>query len=450
MDEPLSQDLLALAAERWPESIALRAGGDEWTYQELDYAASEVAGRVPAGERIAFRAEPTVATVVAVWGIPRGGGIAVPLDASLEPAPAAAIAERLGATLGHPEPGASVRAEVEPDDGRPALIISTSGSRGEPRGVLITFGNIKAAAFASQLHLGSRHGETWLLALPMHHVGGLSILWRAAHDGAAVSIHGRFDASRFIAELGKGVEWGSVVPTMLRRLVSAADGASYHALRGLLVGGASAAEDVLLDALAVGLEPLATYGMTETTAQLSTVHPGTAAESIGTVGYPLPGVNVTIDAPPGQVGPIHVDGPTVSPGYADAPPRQGPLETNDLGFFDAAGRLVVTGRADDVIISGGENVHPVTVENALLALPGVSCAVVFGVSDPEWGEAVVAVVEGEGLDPARVRSAAAEQLAAYAVPKEVHVVESIPLMGPGKPDRRAAMAMVYRGPSSGS
>lgn len=435
MQDDIAKDLLATAAATWPDSVALRWRDGAWTYRELDYAASEIAGRVPAGERVAFRAEMSPATVAAVWGIPRGGGIAVPIDPGLGASDAAELAGTFGATLGWPRDHERIRAEREAHPNASAFVIATSGSSGTPRGVIVTFGNIVAAAFASQLHLGSRAGDVWLLAMPLHHVAGLAILWRAAHDGAAVRLQESFDATGFAAALAEDVCWASVVPTMLRRLLAA----PMHApmLRGLLVGGAHTPEVLLEEAVERKIPALATYGMTETTSQACTVVPGQEPASLGTVGFPLPGVAISIDAAEGRAGLIRVDGATVSPGYIDEMPRQGPLITNDIGYFDAAGRLVVVGRADDVIISGGENVQPEMVERALCAIDGVAEAVVFGVEDPEWGQLVAAVVAADGLSANEVLSRL-EGLPRHAVPKRITVMKELPLLSNGKVDRERA------------
>jgi len=436
MDDPTYPDLLAAAARAWPEQKALTAADGDWTFADLDYAASEIGGRVPAGSRIAFRAEMSPASVAAVWGIPRGGGVAVPVDPSLDVKQAAAAAQRCGATLGWPEHPQAPSSEAEPTSDAPAYVVATSGSSGRPRGVVLTRGNIVAAAAASQTHLGTRPADVWLLVTPLHHVSGLAILWRSAHDGSRVVLHKGFDAAAVADAMASGVTWVSLVPTMLRRLLDLGEG-PWPTLRGALIGGAHAAPDLLAEAQALGVPVLPTYGMTETTAQAATVRPGNAAAAAGTVGHPLPGVEITIDAPPGQIGPIRVAGPTVSSGYVDEPARDGPLVTSDLGRFDSSGRLVVVGRSDDVIVTGGENVHPVSVEAALCALPGVTSAAVVGVADPEWGQRIIAFVSGSGLEGEAVRDSARAVLPRHAVPGRVFVVEDLPYVANGKIDRAA-------------
>lgn len=440
MDEPIPADLLATAAATWPAATALRIGADSWTYAELDYAANEVAGRVPAGERIAFRAAPTAAAVAALWGVPRGGGIAVPIDPNADAATAANRAAAFDATLGWPRSD-SLHNEFEPSAERVALIVATSGSSAAPRGSLVTFGNIAAAAKASQLHLGTRQVDSWLLAMPLHHIAGLAILWRAAHDGCEVIVQDRFDPAGFAEALRDGATWASVVPTMLRRLIEAAPLGSSSRVRGVLVGGDHSSDEMIAAANAAGLPALPTYGMTETTSQVATVRPGEAQAATGTVGFPLPGVQISIDAPPGEPGTIMVEGSTVSPGFADEPPRDGPLVTSDLGYFDSAGRLVVIGRSDDIIISGGEKIVPQEVEQALSLVPGVHDAAAFGVADDEWGHCVVAVVAAPGMTARAITEAVVDRLSRHAVPKWIEVVDALPRLSNGKIDRAAVRSL---------
>jgi len=425
-----------VAAQRWPRRVALRAGTDQWSFADLNYAATEIAGRVRAGSRVAFRAAMNVASVATIWGVPRGGGVAVPIDPALDAPAAAALADSLGATLGWPPPVGSDDVYPEPTPQRPVVIAATSGTGGTPRGVVLTAGNVEAAASASQIHLGTRESDVWLLAMPLHHVGGLAILWRAAHDGSQVVLNQGFEAAAVRAALDDGITWVSFVPTMLRRLL-AAPGGPWPSLRGALIGGAHAATELIEAAGAAGVPALPTYGMTETTAQACTVRPGNAAAAAGTVGHPLPGVEVTIDASPGVPGVISIAGPTVSPGYVDEPPRGGPFVTSDVGYFDPSGRLVVLGRNDDVVMSGGEKVHPGQLERALLAQPGVLEAVVFGLPDDEWGERVVAVVAGDDLAGDDLKAILARSFPRHAVPKVIRVVSELPRLSNGKADRAA-------------
>jgi O-succinylbenzoic acid--CoA ligase len=436
MDDPVAPDLLARAAERWPDRIALRTGAGQWTFSDLDYAAYEIAARIAKGSRVAFRAEMSPASIAAVWGIPRAGAVAVPLDPRLDVSAAAGLAESLGATIGWPPAAGPERAEFEPSPDRPVLIVATSGTAGRSRGVVLTAGNVVAAAAASRIHLGTRDSDVWLLVMPLHHVAGLAILWRAAHDGSQIVLHERFAPASVADALHEGISWVSLVPTMLRRLLDTNRG-PWPEVRGALIGGAHVSDELISAANEVGLAAVPTYGMTETCGQMATVRPPHWEAAAGTVGHPLPGVVISVSARPGEPGVLSVTGPTVSPGYVDEPIRSGPLATNDIGYFDGTGRLVVLGRSDEVVVTGGENVHPAAVEKALTALPGVVDAVAFGLPDEEWGERLVAVVSGEGITPDGLEAALAAVLPRHAVPREIRVDTGLPHLSTGKIDRGA-------------
>ena len=227
----------------------------------------------------------------------------------------------------------------------------------------------------------------------------------------------------------------SLVPTMLHRVLEVDEG-PYGGIKAVLLGGAPASRGLVERGLAAGLPVLQTYGMSETCSQVATVEPGQEQRSIGTAGRPLDGFTVTIDS-----GEIVVDGPAVFPGYLGEPPRVGSFRTGDLGRFDESGRLVVTGRTTDVIITGGENVRASVVEAAIAATPKVAHAVVVGVDDDEWGQVVVAVVETQHGVISDIEAAVERRVARHEIPKRWIVVQQLPLLATGKPDRREAKAL---------
>jgi O-succinylbenzoic acid--CoA ligase len=320
--------------------------------------------------------------------------------------------------------------------------VPTSGSTGVPKAVRLTSANVAAAVSASQARLGNGAGDRWLLALPLHHVGGLSVLWRSAAVGGAVVLQSPFDAVATADLLASGaVTYASLVPTMLARVLDAGP-SLYRGVRAVLVGGAAAPPRLMRRALDAGLPVLATYGSTETCSQIATVAPGEQEAATGTAGRPLDGLSVTVDADDGGVGEIVVEGEAVSVGYGLEPVRTGPLRTGDLGRFDGNGRLVVEGRADDVIRTGGEKVVPQRVEAALVDGVTVTAAAVVGVADAAWGETVTAlIVVGDGYDEEAVTRRARQSLAPHEVPKRLVVVDALPLLPNGKLDRIAATAL---------
>lgn len=301
----------------------------------------------------------------------------------------------------------------EPIDADVALVVPTSGTTGTPKGVELTHGHVAASADATSAFLEvdpTRH--RWLACLPLAHVGGLSVVTRAWHTGTPLDVHDAFDAAAVDAAARAGCTHVSLVATALARI----DAGAWE--RIVLGGSAPPAE-----------RPpncVATYGLTET------------GSGVVYDGVPLPAVEVCIDAPDGADGEILLRGPMVAARYRDGSPvvdADGWLRTGDLGRLDD-GVLTVYGRRGDMIISGGENVHPDPVEARLRAHPAIADAAVVGRADPEWGQRVVAVVElAEGatappLD--EVRAWVREALPPWAAPKELEVRPVLPRTALGK------------------
>jgi O-succinylbenzoic acid--CoA ligase len=313
-----------------------------------------------------------------------------------------------------------------------ASVVFTSGSVGGQKGARLTRSNWEAASQASVEHLGHGPEDNWLLAMPLHHVSGLSIVLRSAYAGGTVRMVPGFDPATFAGELRGGeVSMASLVPTMLSRVLDL-DPGPYSGLRAVLVGGGPIPDELLQRAASAGLPILPTYGMTETCGQVATLRPGSVVENKA---HPLPGVEIRIE-PDDR---IALRGPMVSPGYLGEPDRA-PGEwfvTGDLGRIDDDGALIVTGRADSLIVSGGENIDPAMVEAALMRVPGVDGAVVFGVPSEEWGMEVVCLYTGDA-GTIRIDSHLRGRLPSFMIPKRWHRVQEIPTTALGKPDRAEA------------
>jgi O-succinylbenzoic acid--CoA ligase len=233
----------------------------------------------------------------------------------------------------------------------------------------------------------------------------------------------------------------SLVPTQLGRLLALEPlWEPPRHLRALLLGGAAAPVALLDAARARGVPVLTTYGLTEACSQVATQAPGTPCSAAEGAGRPLPGIGVRV-----VDGEIQVRGPTLPSGYVggDPPPltADGWLRTGDRGWLDAEGRLHVLGRAGDVIVTGGEKVHPLEVERVLEAFAGVTAACAVGVRDPVWGQRVVALVvaqAGSNLDLADLWRWTREKLATFKRPRRMALVGELPLSPGGKLDRAAA------------
>jgi len=338
-----------------------------------------------------------------------------------------------------------------------AVVVTTSGSTGHPKSVAISRAALTSSALATADRLGA---GAWLLALPAGYIAGVQVLVRSLVAGREPAIlAGSFSAHAFAAAAAAmassdgGVRvptYTSLVPAQLQTVLDAIDGGDTAAARALegfeaiLVGGQALAPALAERAAAVGARIVRTYGSSET--------------SGGCVydGIPLPGVGVRIDE-----GEVQLSGPTLADGYLGDPEQTARVfvrdgatrwyRTGDLGSFDD-GRLRVTGRADNVIISGGVNVSLDRVERAVRTIEGLADAVVVPVSDERWGQASV-VVTAARVDAddatALVRAAVEAELGKAARPREVLVVDRLPLLPSGKPDRTALRALAADAAAAG-
>jgi O-succinylbenzoic acid--CoA ligase len=398
-------DWLYRAANRRPHGKAIEAAGSaELTYADLLAGAKERAVALPASGAVALDTTDSLEFVLALHSCLLRGIAAVPIDSRLSADERAARAAAAQAA----------REDV-------ATVMFTSGTTSQPKRVELTYGNWFANASGSALALGLDPAERWLCAMPLAHVGGLSILIRSTVYATTVVLHERFDTQAVLCELmsrERRITMVSLVPTMLARLLEAGL-REPPTLRWALLGGGPAPAPLLERAAAAGVPVATTYGMTE------------ACSQIATFGWPLHGVDVLT-----RDGEVLVRGPTVAPGSLA---QDGWLHTGDLGELDDRGRLVITGRKADTIISGGENVAPAEVEAVLLEHPAVADAGVFARADDEWGEAVIAAVvlrDGESLDVNALRAHCAARLAGFKVPKAFEARRHLPRTESGKLLRR--------------
>lgn len=334
-----------------------------------------------------------------------------------------------------------------------AVIVTTSGSTGHPKSVVLSRSALTSSALATADRIGS---GAWLLALPAGYIAGVQVLVRALVSGREPAIlAGSFSAHAFAAAAGAMASsdggaavpmYTSLVPAQLQTLLDAEDDGVRTGLRrfeAVLVGGQALAAPLAERAQAAGVRVVRTYGASET--------------SGGCVydGVPLDGVAVRIDD-----GEVQVAGPVLAEGYLGEPERTAAAfvhdaagrrwyRTGDLGTFD--GVLRVTGRRDNVIVSGGVNVSLDRVERLVRTLPGLGGAVVVAVADERWGEASVIAVPAADLAGTdvvallrEVRSAVGEALGAPARPRAILPVPAIPLLPSGKPDRAALRAAAAR------
>lgn len=323
-----------------------------------------------------------------------------------------------------------------------AVCVETSGSRGPPKIVPLTYKSIESSVRASRERLGNDADDRWLLCLPLNHVGGLSIVWRSLEAGGA-AIVAPFEASGGPIERHRPTI-ASMVPTMVHRLLDANPNA-LASIGTILIGGASAGMSLWRRARDLGAHLVPTYGMTEANSQVATLSPGDDRLNRGLVGAPLDGFAVTIIGHDGQpqadgvVGQITIEGPAVFSGYLGESPRPSPWPTNDLGRLSERGDLYIEGRVDDVIVSGGENVSLGRVAEIINGLVGIDDVCVVGIEDAEWGTVGGAmVVSGHGLTS--IRTIVGRELKAHERPKRWLQRGVIPKLANGKHDLAAVRA----------
>jgi O-succinylbenzoic acid--CoA ligase len=408
------------AARTRPEWTAVEDPERRLSYAELHSAALAEAHALSArgvapGDRVAIALPPGLAFARTLHACLLLGAAVVPVDVRLGPAErelvcdgaALVVQEPLMAPREVPSAGAGdAPLGARHDLGAVAAVIHTSGTTSAPRPVALTYGNFLWSALGSAVALDLDPRERWLCALPVSHVGGLSILVRSAIYATTAVIHPRFDTDRVLQALKeRDITLVSLVATTLARLLDAGL-VRPPALRCALTGGGPVPEALIGRARDAEVPVSATYGLTEACSQVTTGGPPLFCTRLRIAGD----------------GEILVGGPTVAPASRDS---EGWLHTGDFGALGEDGLLRVSGRIADTIISGGENVSPAEVEAVLEAHPAVQEAAVLGRADTAWGETVAAIVvpRSADLEAAVLKedllAHCAAHLAGYKVPKQL-------------------------------
>lgn len=455
-----------LAAERWPQVVALIDGDRELTFGALDREIQRLANALHnerPGPVIGIAFASRYRTALLCLAAPRAGLIPYPLNPDMPPAERDRLLYQAGAhtlvTSAEFEQGPGLR-RLDParldgavendaagwaDSAGLQLILATSGSGGRAKGVLHSGVNLAASVSAFLDRWPLNPGDRWLACLPPFHIGGLAIMYRCLAAGATAELHERFDVDRVWEALQRGrVSHISLVPAMLAALLERSMGTrAPSSLRMVLVGGAPLASELARRASSAGWPLCVSYGMTETAAVCAADCGAEAGEAPGVAGPLLPGFEAAV----GADGRLRLRGPALMAGYANPGLRPGFgldggwLVTGDLGVIDESGRLQVFGRADEVLVSAGELVHPLQVERLLTDCPGVREAAVGGLPDPFWGELVVAWYLGDS-EPQAVADWCRERLPSYLRPRRIRRVETLPTTGPGKLDRARLRTLI--------
>lgn len=435
-------DLLQRFARRRPNDTALvTEEGSAISAAELDCAAWRGvrqlqvlgAGR---GTVLALEGEPGPAWLAALFACWRAGVVAAPLNARQPPSERERAARAMACQLhwrvdADILQGSAVHAASAGDwrADQALLRVCTSGTTGAPRCVELVLRQFWYNTLGSNLRLGRRPGDRWLVCLPVNHVGALAALFRCLHNLSTVELHARFDAAVVGRRLDSGeVSLVSLVPAMLDAILDSRGPGPFPAsLRAILLGGAPCSGTLLERCRHSSLPVALSWGMTETASQLATRKPGDLS-ALGEGLPPLPFVRLEVN----ETGRLVIIGPAA----------RGRLVSDDLGEITAAGRVRVLGRSDQVMIRGGENIHPGEIESVLESHPGVREAVVLALDEPRLGQVPVAFVRATDLDPDTLLRWCREHLAGYKVPHRCVVLEHLPRSATGKVDRAGLLAML--------
>ena len=445
--------LLSTAAKEFPQEPALLAIGQSWNYRELDRLTRQTAGMLQqkglkAGDRLAVLSSNSPQCVILLWAIWRMGMVAVPLSTRW---PAPQVVHRLkdvrctalavsrefrqlpdlsGIRLLPLEETVSTRLSSSSAETnnfpetvlrQDATILFTSGSSGKPKAVLHSLGNHYFSARGSNQNIRVQPGDRWLLSLPLYHVGGLAILFRTILAGGAVVVPAKEIPPEEIIQQ-TDITHLSLVSTQLYRLLKNPSLLPrLRQMKAILLGGSAIPPPLIRQAAENDLPVFTSYGSTEMASQITTTVPGDPPERLLTSGRVLPYREVKM----GEDGEILVRGKTLFRGYLKGgrlnPARtsDGWFRTGDLGRMDEQGYLIITGRKDNMFISGGENIQPEMIERQLREIEGITDALVVPVPHPEYGHRPAAFLKTEGgtlPDLPSIRNALQEHLPRFMIP----------------------------------
>jgi acyl-CoA synthetase (AMP-forming)/AMP-acid ligase II len=478
---------LLQTAERYPEHCAIQDGSERLSYVQLARRAAAIADRLrslglAAGDRVAIALPNSAEFVAAYYGVLMAGGIAVLVNTAAKARDFRAWLEDCEAAFVFAEPGNQdmVAALEQMDSGPvplhpgldesqvewvvhpvasddPACILYTSGTTGNPKGVVLSHGNLASNTAAIVEYLGLTSEDSSVTVLPFYYSYGSSVLHTHLRVGARLVLEKNLVYPHVVVEaLARERATGFAgVPSTFALLLSRVKLADHDlsSLRYVTQAG-GAMPPAIVQRLREALphsQIVIMYGQTEATARLTYLPAERLQDKLGSVGIPVPGITIEIrdeSAKPvvaGEVGDIWAKGPNVMKGYwrNDAATRQvkheGWLKTGDMGRLDEDGFLYIVGRRSDMIKAGAHRVHPQDIEEAIVEIVGVQEAAVVGIDDDLLGQTIKAFVvatESSGITPMRVQAHCRERLASYKVPKSVEFVTSLPRTSSGKVRRR--------------
>jgi long-chain acyl-CoA synthetase len=476
------------SAARTPDSVAVRLGGFELTYADLDDRSARLAALLrdkglQQGDRVGVMLPNVLEFPIAYYGVLRAGGVVVPMNVLLKRREIAFYLEDSGAqTLlawhgfgeearagaadagtelieVEPRAFAELLGDLEPDtevadtgEGDTAVILYTSGTTGKPKGAELTHFNLsRNAEIASHTTCAIKAGDIVLGSLPLFHSFGQTVSMNASlRVGATLTLLPKFDPGETLEIMQRdSVTHFYGVPTMYGALLHHPGREDFDtsSLRICITGGASMPVEVLRGfEEAFECELLEGYGLSETSPVASSNHPGRPRKP-GSIGTPLREVEMKVvdesdaEVPQGEVGEIVIRGHNVMKGYWQKPEatdeamRGGWFHTGDMARIDEDGYFFIVDRKKDMIIRGGYNVYPREVEEILYEHPKIREAAVLGAPHDQWGEEICAAVvlhEGQELAPEEVSTYVKERIAAYKYPRQVWFIDDLPKGPTGK------------------
>lgn len=331
----------------------------------------------------------------------------------------------------------------------------TSGTTGKPKIVPLRRRQMLAAADSSAQNFKPDTNHFWLLCLPLNHIGGISIILRSVIYGTSIYRLDEFHEEMVKEFLGENIRFqaASVVPTMLKRLLDDPLFKTHRDFKSILLGGGPVSEDLVRRAVERGIPVVASYGMTETCAQVIAnplLAPSGMYTPLKSVGKPFPPNRMEIRDENGkelgrnQSGAIWLKGPQIFDGYLDKSDnknqfdKNGWFNTGDFGHINGFGQLFIETRRTDLIVTGGENVNPIEIEEAMEKLPSIKEAIVIGLPDEEWGQRVTAVVtltNGSAPELSDIKEMLKNELIDFKIPKDLKIVKDFPRTATGKVKR---------------
>jgi acyl-CoA synthetase (AMP-forming)/AMP-acid ligase II len=504
-------DVARVQAQVRPDAPAIFFEGRTTTFGELDAMSNRCAQALLAqglkpGDRVAVLAK-NIDDFFALWlGAAKARVTIAPVNYRLAPPEVAFIVKDSGAKLlicgedfsgvvdmilsdcpdihglvqfeeGHPRwpsfrewigkhPAEDPNLSVQADDD--VIQLYTSGTTGLPKGVQLTDANY-GCLFDNAIGAGWARfdaGKSNLVCMPLFHVAGVNTGLLALVQGARVVLMREVDPALMLRLFqDEQIAYAFLAPTIINMLLQTPgiETADFGKLERIFYGASPIAQDLLERAqLRFGAELTQLYGLTETIGAATYLPPEAhEGQRLRSCGVPWPGFDIRVITPdgaegkPGEVGEVQIRGPGIMKGYwrrpeatAEAIDAEGWFKSGDAGYFDEAGYLYIHDRVKDMIVTGGENVYPAEVENALFGAPGVADAAVIGVPDDKWGEAVKAVVvlkPGETPDPDAIIAHCRGKIAGYKVPKSVDFVDVLPRNPSGKVLRRELRAPYWEG-----